>query len=135
MVPHQSFNPTEKTSVIFEDTRSGDRHIFTKGAVERIITSCTSVRLREGEDLVEVTEEFRQEVLDNMEALTALGLRVFALASRTFDGSVGEWSELDRSEIMKGLTFRGLVGLYDPSRPESADSVRQCHEAGIAVHV
>lgn len=125
----------KKMSVIFEDSRSGDCHVFTKGAVERVIASCTSVRVEEGEDPVEVTENFRQEVLENMEALTALGLRVLALASRTFHGSASASTGLDRTEVEEGLTFQGLIGLYDPPRPESAASVRQCHEAGISVHM
>ncbi|GAB7336788.1 hypothetical protein MBLNU13_g11303t2 [Cladosporium sp. NU13] len=33
------------------------------------------------------------------------------------------------------LTFRGLIGLYDPPRTESAASVKECRQAGIEVHM
>ncbi|KAM6514026.1 P-type ATPase [Fusarium falciforme] len=33
------------------------------------------------------------------------------------------------------LIFATLIGLYDPPRPESAPSIRQCHEAGVSVHM
>ncbi|RBA11856.1 sodium transport ATPase, partial [Fusarium proliferatum] len=44
-------------------------------------------------------------------------------------------AELDRGLFETDLVFRGLIGLYDPPRLESAPSVRQCHEAGVSVHM
>ena len=35
--------------------------------------------------------------------------------------------------IESGLTFVGLCGITDPARPMVADSIRQCHNAGIRV--
>ncbi|KAF2087428.1 Na(+)/Li(+)-exporting P-type ATPase [Saccharata proteae CBS 121410] len=125
----------KKMSVIFENKATEKKHVFTKGAVERVITSCTTITLEDGDEATEVTEEIRENILANMEAFAALGLRVLALASKDFVGEAGEGKEYDRNEIENGLTFRGLIGLYDPPRPESASSVRECHEAGIAVHM
>lgn len=70
-----------------------------------------------------------------MEALAKHGLRVLALASRDYNESYFEGKEIDRGIVENDLIFRGLVGLYDPPRPESAPSVRRCHEAGIEVHM
>ena len=44
-------------------------------------------------------------------------------------------AEVNRASVECDLVFRGLIGLYDPPRPESAPAVRQCHEAGIEVHM
>ena len=33
------------------------------------------------------------------------------------------------------LTLHGLAGLYDPPCPETRNSVRECAEAGIKVHM
>lgn len=82
-----------------------------------------------------MTETFREQILENMEGLAKLGLRVLALASREWRGEYKEGEEIDRKGIEDELVFRGLIGLYDPPRPESAPSVRKCHEAGIAVHM
>lgn len=125
----------KKMSVIFENTKTGERDVFTKGAVERIISSCTSIFQGEGAEPVEMTEEIRDDILENMEALAALGLRVLALASKTYHDPIEKTAEIDRNTIETDLTFRGLIGLYDPPRPESAPSVRHCHEAGISVHM
>ncbi|RII21309.1 hypothetical protein CUC08_Gglean000471 [Alternaria sp. MG1] len=126
----------KKMSVIFEETASSKKFVFTKGAVERVIYSCTRVYNDESEAGVDLDDDYREEILANMESLAAMGLRVLALASKEYDGpSPSKGEDLDRESIENGLTFRGLVGLYDPPRPETAGSVRQCQKAGIEVHM
>ncbi|KAF2430439.1 sodium P-type ATPase-like protein [Tothia fuscella] len=125
----------KRMSVILEHTQSSQKYVFTKGAVERILEACTSVHLEANVDAVALTPEFKEQALENMEALAALGLRVLALASRSYDGGVDEKQEMDRAAVEKDLVFRGLIGLYDPPRIESAASVRKCQAAGIAVHM
>ncbi|KAK3207740.1 hypothetical protein GRF29_96g225153 [Pseudopithomyces chartarum] len=124
----------KKMSVIFEETESSKKHVFTKGAVERVIYSCTTL-FNGGDGPTEMTDAIREDILKNMEALAAQGLRVLALASKPWEGTIAKGEEIDRSQIEEELTFRGLVGLYDPPRPETADSVRQCQRAGIQVHM
>ncbi|KPM46311.1 Sodium transport ATPase 5 [Neonectria ditissima] len=124
----------KKMSVIFEQAATQKQWVFTKGAVERVVTSCP--RYAVGDDIKELTSDVEQDILRNMEALARLGLRVLALASRTdIRHVVDNEAELDRSQFESDLVFRGLVGLYDPPRPESAPSVRKCHEAGVSVHM
>ncbi|KAF2000603.1 sodium P-type ATPase-like protein [Amniculicola lignicola CBS 123094] len=124
----------KKMSVIFEEAETAQKYIFTKGAVERVIYSCNQIFL--GEDgPTEVTDEIREDILKNMEALASLGLRVLAFASKTWEGTVIKGEDIDRSTIESNLVFRGLVGLYDPPRAESAPAVRQCQRAGIQVHM
>ncbi|KAG9646195.1 Na(+)/Li(+)-exporting P-type ATPase, partial [Aureobasidium melanogenum] len=123
----------KKMSVIFEEAATGKKQVFTKGAVERVIGSCINLYQDESGKPVEMTENIQAEILQNMEAIASLGLRCLALASKDFEGEINKDEEVDRNSIENGLTFRGLVGLYDPPRPESASSVRQAHEAGIIV--
>ncbi|KAF2640140.1 sodium P-type ATPase-like protein [Massarina eburnea CBS 473.64] len=125
----------KKMSVIFEETVTANKFVFTKGAVERVIYSCTTMFDGEGNEPVQMTDAIREDILANMESLAALGLRVLALASKPWEGTITKGVEVDRSKIEEDLIFRGLVGLYDPPRPETAGSVRQCQKAGIAVHM
>ena len=125
----------KKMSVLYKNIRDEGMFVYTKGAVERVIESCTSYFGAQNEKPTDMTEEYRDQILENMEGLASQGLRVLALASRPYDGHYEEGAEIDRGEIENDLVFRGLIGLYDPPRPESAPSVRQCHEAGIEVHM
>jgi magnesium-transporting ATPase (P-type) len=125
----------KRMSVLFKHVESGNEYVFTKGAVERIVAECSSIYLEPGKDAVPMTEEIEKQILDSMEAMASQGLRVLALASRQLDGGYSSDSEIDRAEVEKDLTFRGLIGLYDPPRLESARSVKQCQTAGIVVHM
>ncbi|KAM4066371.1 E1-E2 ATPase domain-containing protein [Hirsutella rhossiliensis] len=124
----------KKMSVIFENKETEKQWLFTKGAVERVLTSCP--RYAVGDHVEALDEHVKADVLRNMEAMARLGLRVLALASRTDMRHVREnEAELERGDFEQDLVFRGLIGLYDPPRPESGPSVRMCHAAGISVHM
>lgn len=128
----------KKMSVLFRDTESKQTHVFTKGAVERVLDSCTKIAL--DEETQDLTEAAKDNILANMEALASQGLRVLALAHKINEAAVAEPNFADgasppRDAFERDLVFRGLVGIYDPPRPESAPSVRAFHAAGIVVHM
>ncbi|KIW00778.1 potassium/sodium efflux P-type ATPase, fungal-type [Verruconis gallopava] len=125
----------KRMSVLFKNLETEKDFVFTKGAVERIVAACSMIHLKAGQDAVPINEEIEKDILENMEAMASQGLRVLALASRHFEGEYSSESEIDRGEIEKNLTFRGLIGLYDPPRLESARSVKSCQNAGIIVHM
>jgi Ca2+-transporting ATPase len=52
------------------------------------------------------------------------GLRVLGVASKPVEGLENAESE---------MTFLGLVGMFDPPRPEAASAIRTCEQAGIRV--
>lgn len=126
----------KRMSVIMKKNASNECFAYTKGAVERVIQTCTQYAPQDSDELVEVTEDFREEILQNMQALASMGLRVLALASKPYTaGKPAKGDDVDRASVESELVFRGLIGLYDPPRPESAVAVHQCHEAGISVHM
>ena len=127
----------KRMSVVMKHNPSGGHFAFTKGAVERVIRVCTHYHTSDGESpaTAEMTDAYRTHILRNMESFASLGLRVLALASRALPASMSLSEDTDRTSIEQSLTFLGLIGLYDPPRPESAPAVRECHEAGISVHM
>ncbi|KAL4946627.1 hypothetical protein BDV06DRAFT_208540 [Aspergillus oleicola] len=130
----------KRMSVIFNKVTQEGEHsmIFTKGAVERIVDTCTTAVWDENSSSpIPLTEEMRTEIFQNMENLAEMGLRVLALAHRPYNPQTRllEGSDLNRDEIEKDLTFLGLIGLYDPPRPETAGSIAACYQAGITVHM
>ncbi|KAM3566442.1 hypothetical protein ARSEF4850_000584 [Beauveria asiatica] len=138
----------KKMSVLFRDTESQQIHVFTKGAVERVLDICTKIAFQH--EVRHLTAETKDNILANMDALASQGLRVLALAHKVNETTTTS-TEISASDFASGATttttspsrdafehslvFRGLVGIYDPPRPESAPSVRAFHEAGIAVHM
>lgn len=129
----------KKMSVVFAKRTEGSEKlsqmIFTKGAVERVIESCTSITWKDGGS-VPLDDDIRDEILQNMEALAKEGLRVLCLAGREHTpGDNASDEPLPREEIEKDLVFYGLIGLYDPPRPETAGAISQCYKAGISVHM
>ncbi|HNX51926.1 MAG TPA: HAD-IC family P-type ATPase, partial [Thermoanaerobaculaceae bacterium] len=104
--------------------RSGDGPDFVavKGSPEVILERCQNP---EGWPPLEVAE-----VLAQAERMASRGLRVLAVANREW---VSERITLDASDVARGLTFTGLVGLLDPPRPEAIAAVRACQSAGVTV--
>lgn len=126
----------KRMSVVCRENSTGALHVLTKGAVERVLDICdTFVPADEEGVTAPLTEEMREQILANMESFAGMGLRVLALASKPFDGVLKKGDDVERASVEHTLTFQGLIGLYDPPRPESAPAVRQCHQAGIAVHM
>lgn len=109
--------------------------VFAKGAVERILECCE--KFAWGDKSEPITNEHKDEILRQMNLLADQGLRVLALAHCDYNGNhaEAEYKEIPRAEIESGYTFLGLVGIYDPPRLETKDSVRACTLAGIKVHM
>ncbi|KAI0845851.1 potassium/sodium eff [Daldinia vernicosa] len=125
----------KRMSTIFRNGPTEQLSVFTKGAVERVVAICTKYCEHDDQDAIQIDERFRANVMKNTEALASTGLRVLAFASKTFQGPLEKGGEVNRTDVESNLVFRGLIGLYDPPRPESAAAVLSCHKAGISVHM
>ncbi|KAG0624727.1 hypothetical protein M758_3G269600 [Ceratodon purpureus] len=128
---------TKRMSMVCQGADKELQDVYTKGA-EVVLTICDNVMDRTG-DLRGITgdEEFVKLVAVHQEEMAKQGLRVLVIAYRqasekAFGKPIAKW---DRAEVERGLTFIGLVGIRDTPRTESEISVRQCHRAGISVHM
>jgi calcium-translocating P-type ATPase len=114
------------------DERPGGLSLHVKGAPEEALDRCTAIL---GADGVErpLADPEREAILARSERWAADGLRILAAA----DGRLPEGSPLPgrREEAERNLVFLGLVALLDPPRPEVAEAVARCHDAGIRVVV
>lgn len=115
----------KRMSVVYQSPGDGKFSIFTKGAVERIIDLCINVGI--GGQQQEMTPEVKDSILEQMSLFADQGLRVLAIARKSWDSEVTEKSDVPRNEIEKDLTLLGLAGLYDPPRLETKDAVRGKH--------
>ena len=116
------FDAERKRMTTFHHTPDG-LVAYTKGAPETVLAQCTSQWLPGGE-----VDLQRADVLNTADQLAAQGLRVLALARRSYETLPGT-GELEAVE--SGLCLIGLIGLIDPPRPEAAAAVRDCISAGI----
>ncbi|KAF9579014.1 hypothetical protein BGW38_004913, partial [Lunasporangiospora selenospora] len=132
----------KRMSVLYKVPNKEEYLIFCKGATERVIECCSSMREQDQEISIEgeksqTREAFETMVLDKVDTLADKGLRVLTLAYRHFIPSPGVdlVHDLNREETEKNMTFLGLVGIYDPPRAESRPAVLKCYDAGIRVHM
>ncbi|KAK7547750.1 calcium-transporting ATPase 3 [Phyllosticta citricarpa] len=123
----------KRMSVVYKEPGKDDALIFTKGAVERILPLCVNVGL--GQHEKKMDDQVQESINEQMTLLADQGLRVLAIARRTWSGSMATQTEVNREEIEKDLTLLGLIGIYDPPRIETKDAVRECTTAGIRVHM
>lgn len=117
---------------------SSNSIVYTKGAVERVLDLCATI----GEDQCILTEDIKTKVLAQMDDLASQGLRVLALANKTWNGrfkpevgTVNASDEALRSQVENDLTLLGLAGIYDPPRRETTPAIAECASAGIKVHM
>ena len=144
---YEEKNPLLATYEFSRDRKSmsvlvGDgkqQRLLVKGAPESLLDRCSHTLLGANGKRVPLDKKLAsilsQEVIDYGNR----GLRVIALASIEDVGSnplinsaktTEEYSRLETN-----MTLIGLVGMLDPPRPEVANSIRKCREAGIRVVV
>ncbi|MEM2869708.1 MAG: HAD-IC family P-type ATPase [Thermoplasmata archaeon] len=105
----------------------GSVRAFVKGAPEVLVELAGAVQ--KGEKALPITPELRQELIELNASLASRGFRVLALGTR----ELPEGCDFEAEGVERGLTFLGLVAIRDPPRPEVAEAVRRCREAGIRV--
>jgi len=104
--------------------KDGQPWAAVKGAPESVLAQC--IQRVEGQQIVPLTSEACQAILESVAHMAADGLRVLAFAERTLPDTA-----CDQAAAESELTFVGLVGLQDPPRPEVRDAIATCQRAGI----
>lgn len=100
--------------------------IFTKGAVDSLLSVCDKLWVKDHEQIL--TEEWRKKIITANDDLAKDGMRILGLAFRFLDAAPGKAH--DKTWEQK-LTFVGIVGMIDPARPEVQQAVETCKNAGI----
>ena len=99
--------------------RSAQSHdiVAAKGAPEAVALLC------------QLSDEQRQQAMQEAESLAGMGLRVIAVAKALHPANQ-PWPEHQHEFQFEWL---GLAALADPLRPEVPDAIAQCMRAGIRV--
>ncbi|NLS76766.1 MAG: cation-transporting P-type ATPase [Chloroflexi bacterium] len=107
---------------------------YVKGAPREVLALCTRARLA-GAD-APLDEALRARITQANDDYARNGLRVLAMAARRLDDSCdlgGSLSACSSDLVERDLTFLGLMAMMDPPRPEVAEAVGKCHQAGIRI--
>ena len=101
---------------------------YVKGAPKEILALSTHIRING--QIAPLAEDLRAQIAATNDEYAHNGLRVLAIAQRTLPPDLG----VPKPETVEhDLTFLGLIAMIDPPRPEAAEAVQKCHQAGIRV--
>ena len=116
------FDPRRRRmSVVVDDM------VALKGAPDAVLPLCVEP-IRDVHRLLSNAEARRA-----LEAFTARGLRVLAVAERSIDGDDMGAEDLRAEVIEQDLRLVGLLAFEDPPRAEAADALIACRRAGVKV--
>ena len=101
--------------------------VFTKGSPLDVLQHCQQI-LRDGH-IETLSEAERAEVTAANDAFARQGYRVLGVATQ----QKADRPPQNAQGLEQNLIFVGLVAMIDPPRPEVAEAIAQCHQAGIQV--
>jgi calcium-translocating P-type ATPase len=113
------------------DQQDGSVWVDTKGAPEALLPRCTTVMAADGGETA-LDDDQRSRLVERVDGYAREGFRVLGFATREVPGAV---TPGDRDMAEQGLCFLGLAAMRDPPRPEVAEGVSRCHQAGIRIIV
>jgi len=120
------FDPERKMMTVIRRTADGNM-AYVKGAPDVLLPRCTHRLTLDG--LIEPMSDQQQQImLDTNASLAQQTLRVLAVAHRRLDDP---GMNLSTEAVEEDLVFLGLFAMKDPLRPEAAEAVRLCRQAGI----
>ncbi|KAK0412533.1 hypothetical protein QR680_006268 [Steinernema hermaphroditum] len=106
--------------------------VMMKGAPEVVIQKCSTIATADGE--VALDEDATMSFQDAYDHFGNNGRRVIGFAKTkftTFENTKFAFDELNFP--LEELQFVGISAIMDPPRPDTAEAIRQCKEAGIKV--
>lgn len=114
------FDSTRKMMSTCHKSSSG-AFIAAKGAPDILIE--LSDRIYKDGNICKITVEQKNKILQKNKEMASKALRVIAVAYKPTESSV-----ITENKFI----FLGLIGIEDPPRPEVADAVKKCIDAGIS---
>lgn len=117
-----------RMSVVVEDI-NGKRQIITKGAVEEMMQICSHTEV--GNKVVPFTPELRVKAYEISKKMNHQGLRVLAVAQKSFLSKENNFAVEDES----GMVLIGYLAFLDPPKQSAAKAIKQLYAHGIEVKV
>jgi len=120
-------------SKVFKNSEDGKYYVFTKGASEILITSCSQF-LGDDNKSFDFIDEMKLVVMNTANEYARQGYRILSLAYNVMDELPKNVDDEKLREIIESnLIYIGFVAMMDPPREGVKDSIEKCHNAGINV--
>ncbi len=107
----------------------GGRTLITKGALDNILSVCTSVQSGDGVHPLDSTR--RAEIEQRYSEWSEKGFRVLGLATKTMDEQLETYSHSHEKE----LTFDGFLLFFDPPKADVQQVIVELAERGVQIKI
>ena len=114
---------------VFVATRSRERVLICKGAVEEVFAICTQVDV--GSQAMPFSDALRDQATRVVRGLNEDGFRVVAVAHKTVPVSTDVYTVADEHD----LVLAGFIAFLDPPKKTAREAIAALHEHGVAVVV
>ena len=105
---------------------------YVKGAPEIILKHCDKLRTDNG---LEDIEKYRKEIENQLYAYNCKAMRTLVLAYKEADPNEQSFDRRTDDLIANNLIFLCAVAIADPIRPDVAEAVQSCMDAGIDIKI
>ena len=119
----------KRMSVVVEENDSNKYRMFTKGALEEIISICNKVKY-EGK-IVDLDDKIVKKVENIVKDLEEDGMQVIALASKREYPGVNIFNK----EHEKNMVFIGLVAFLDPPKDDVKEMLTNLSKIGVKTKI
>ncbi len=118
----------KRLSVVTTNTQ-GERTLITKGALDNILSICTSLQSGEGAHPLDTTSQ--AEIEKRYSEWSEKGFRVLGLAMKTVDGRPEVYSQTDET----ALTFAGFLLFFDPPKADVQQVIVDLVKRGVQLKI
>ncbi len=107
----------------------GERTLITKGALDNILSICTSIQ--SGEAAHPLDEAAKADIEKRYSEWSQKGFRVLGLATKTVERSREAYSQKDEN----GLTFAGFLLFFDPPKADVQQVIVDLAKRGVQLKI
>jgi len=124
------FDPKTSRMTTVHKSKDGKVYAFVKGSPESILSICNKVRENEG--IVNLDAIRIEKIHKRIEEMTTKSYRVLLIAYKELNGEERQEDNYQQA-ITRDVILLGVIGIYDPPRPEAKEAVQFMKEANTRV--
>lgn len=106
----------------------GQNLMITKGALKQILEVCSFLEMPDGR-VVPLVDQ-KKDILARYQKMSESGWRTLGLAWKNTDAS----KDISRADE-ENLIFAGFITLFDPPKPEVAETIKQLASLGVSLKI